>query len=79
VNVFGKARQNGREVYIVGESVLKLDDRSKLKAVWDKVNVVREEFGGEVIPVIVTHFAKPDVYKRAQKAGIIVIQSFEWV
>ncbi len=79
INVFGKARQNGKEVYLVGEAVLKLDDRSKLKLVWDKVNVVREEFGGEVIPIIVTHFARPDVLERAQRAGIIVIQSFEWV
>ena len=79
INVFGKGRQNGKEVYLVGEAVLKLDDRSKLRLVWDKVNVVREEFGGEVIPIIVTHFAKPDVLERAQKAGIIVIQSFEWV
>lgn len=79
INVFGKAKRDGKEAYIVGEAVLKLDDRSKLRQVWDKVSIVREEFGGEVIPIMVTHFAKPDVLERASKAGIIVIQSFEWV
>ena len=79
INVFGKAKKDDKEFYIVGEAVLKLDDRSKLKKLWDKVSVVREEFGEDVIPIIVTHFAKPDILERANKAGIIVVQSFEWI
>ncbi len=79
VNIFGKARQNGQEVFLVGEVVLKLDDPSKLKQVWKKIKVVKENFGGEVVPVIVTHFARPNVSEKARKAGIIVIQSFEWI
>ncbi|GAB6161242.1 hypothetical protein JCM12298_04010 [Desulfothermus naphthae] len=79
INIFGKAKQDGKEVYLVGEAVLKLDDRSKLGQVWDKVRVVKEEFGKDVVPVLVTHFARPDVLEKAKKAGIIVIQSFEWV
>ena len=78
INIFAKAKKNGEECYIVGESVLKLDDRSKLRQVMHKVNIVKEELGGNVIPIIVTHFAKPDVLERANKAGIIVVQSFEW-
>ena len=31
VNFFAKARQNGAEIVIIGESVLKLDNRGKLK------------------------------------------------
>lgn len=65
-------------MHLIGEVVLRLDDRSKLRQVMDKVNVVKEELGGEVIPIIVTHFAKPDILDRAHKAGIIVVQSFEW-
>jgi len=79
INIFGKAKQDGKEVYLVGEVVLKLDDRSKLGRVWDKVRVVKEEFGKDVVPVLVTHFARPDVLEKAKKSGIIVIQSFEWV
>ena len=79
INIFGRARKNGQEVYLVGEAVLKLDDAAKLKQVWKKVQAVKEEFGKEVVPIIVTHFAKPEILERARKAGAIVVQSFEWV
>ena len=79
VNIFGKAKKEDQEVYLVGEAVLKLDDPAKLKKVWKKVEVVKKEFGGEVIPILVTHFARPEVLEKAQKAGIIVVQSFEWI
>ncbi|AEH45725.1 hypothetical protein Thein_1870 [Thermodesulfatator indicus DSM 15286] len=79
VDIFARVRLNGKEAILVGEAVLKLDDASKFKNLWKKVNVVREEFGGEVIPLIITHFAKPEILERAQKAGIIVVQSYEWI
>ena len=79
IDIFAKARQDGREIYLVGEAVLKLDDVTKLRKVWKKVEVVKEEYGAEVIPIIVTHFAKPDILEKANKAGILVAQSFEWV
>ena len=78
INIFAKAKKNGKEVHLVGEAVLKLDDREKLRWVMEKVNLVKEELGGEVIPIIVTHFARPDILERASRAGVIVIQSFEW-
>ena len=79
INIFGRVRRNGKEMYLVGDAVLKLDDISKLRQIWDQVGAVKEEFGGEVIPIIITHFAKPDVLAQAQKAGILVVQSFEWI
>ncbi len=79
INIFARAKRNGKELTLVGESVLKLDDATKLRQVWKKVEVVKEELGGEVQPIIVTHFAKPEILERAKKAGIIVVQSFEWI
>jgi len=79
INIFAKAREDGREIYLVGEAVLKLDDMAKLRQVWKKVEVVKEEYGGEVRPIIVTHFAKPEILEKANKAGILVVQSFEWI
>ncbi len=79
INVFGKVRRNGEELFLVGDAVLKLDDVSKLGKVLDQVMEVKKEFGGEVIPIIITHFARPKVLEKARKAGILVIQSFEWV
>ncbi len=78
ISVFAKAKRNGKEIHLIGEAVLRLDDRSKLRLVMDKANIVREELGGEVVPIIVTHFARPDILERANRAGVIVIQSFEW-
>ena len=40
--------------------------------------MVKENLGGEVLPIIVTHFARKELIERAKKAGIIVVQSFEW-
>lgn len=79
VNIFGRARKNGREVYLVGEAVLKLDDQAKLKQLEKKLKVVRKEFGGEIVPILVTHFAKPEILEKAHKAGVIIVQSFEWL
>ncbi|MEJ5300833.1 MAG: hypothetical protein WHS38_07580 [Thermodesulforhabdaceae bacterium] len=78
-NVFGKAIREGKELYLVGDAVLKLDDISKISQVWDQVEAVKNEFGGEVVPIIITHFAKPNVMEKAKRIGIIVVQSFEWL
>ena len=44
-----------------------------------KVQAVREEYQtGEIIRVVVTHFATKGALKKAQEQGIIVVQSFEW-
>ncbi|ROR03190.1 coiled-coil domain-containing protein [Desulfosoma caldarium] len=78
VNLFGRVRKDGQEMHLVGESVLRLDDRSKLTQLQETVDVVEDAVGGPVIPVLVTHFAKKDLLEKAEKRGMIVIQSFEW-
>lgn len=78
VNFFGRVRKDGQDGHLVGESVLRLDDRAKLAQLQATVDAVEEALGGPVIPVIVTHFAKKDVLEKAQQRGILVIQSFEW-
>ena len=47
VNIFGRVRKGGEEMYLVGEAVLKLDSASKLKQVWDTVMVVKQKYGVE--------------------------------
>lgn len=78
VNFFGRVRKDGQDGHLVGESVLRLDDRAKLAQLQATVDAVEEALGGPVIPVIVTHFAKKEVLEKAQQRGILVIQSFEW-
>ncbi|WP_369017998.1 hypothetical protein QBE54_09710 [Thermatribacter velox] len=83
VNFLARAEKEGREVYLVGEAKLRLDDGKKRKDVWkeleEKVKAVKEEYGEvEVVPFLVTHFATKGFLRQAKDRGIIVVQSFEW-
>ncbi len=87
INLFGRARRNGREVLIVGETKLQLDERRAnhqeerdvLAQLARKVEVVREQFPGlEIVPLLITHYARPTFVQRAREEGVIVAQSFEW-
>ncbi|BER91424.1 hypothetical protein M15_01680 [Atrimonas thermophila] len=83
VNFLARAEKEGREVYLVGEAKLRLDDGKKRKDVWkeleEKVKAVKEEYGEvEVVPFLVTHFATKGFLRQAKERGIIVVQSFEW-
>ncbi len=78
INFFGRAQKNGKSVILIGESVLRLDDASKLKSLQAKLEKVSALMPEELIPLIVTHYAKPKVLEKAHEAGILVIQSFEW-
>ncbi len=78
INFFARAQKDGKIVILVGESVLRLDDASKLKSLRRKLDKVRALMADDLIPVIVTHYAKPKVLEKAREDGILVIQSFEW-
>ncbi len=85
INIFGIARKNGKEVFVVGESKLRLDERKdrKIKEVFEelenKVRAVKQEYGSrEVVKILITHYATKGFLNRAKEEGIIVIQSFEW-
>lgn len=79
INFFAHARRSdGEEVVIVGESVLKFDDRNKLRQLEDAVEIVRQSTSRPIIPLIVTHYARPSLLTKTQAEGILVAQSFEW-
>lgn len=85
INIFGKARKNGKEVFIVGESKLRLDEKKEqsieevFKELEEKVEAVKKEYGDiNVIRILVTHYATKGFQKKAKEKGIIIAQSFEW-
>jgi len=85
INIFGKARKNGKEVFIVGESKLRLDEKKEqsieevFKELEEKVEAVKKEYGEiDVIRILVTHYATKGFQKKAKEKGIIIAQSFEW-
>ncbi|MEJ5227802.1 hypothetical protein [Thermodesulfovibrio sp.] len=84
INFFAKGRKNGKEIYIVGEAKLRLDEGRKdfekaFKELERKDRAVKSEYGDvETVKMIVTHFAKKNALKLAKERNIIVVQSFEW-
>lgn len=87
INPFGKARRNGTEVLLVGETKLQLDEcranRQEAERVLDrlveKVEAVKRAMPGiEVVPLLVTHCARPTFVEHARERGVIVVQSYEW-
>jgi len=83
INFFGKAHKDGKEIIIVGESKVRLDDSEWRREVFedleDKVNAVRSVYGDVPIErLLVTHFATKNFLDEAAEKGIMVIQSYEW-
>lgn len=78
INFYARARRGDEAVLIVGESVSRLDDASKLGQLHRKLAAVRAVESLPLVPLIVTHFAYPKLLAQAEQEGIIVVQSFEW-
>ncbi|MBN2372718.1 hypothetical protein JXL19_02865, partial [bacterium] len=87
VNIFGKAERDGKEVFILGESRLRLDERRTdregkrdiFEELEEKVRAVIDEYGDiEIVRILITHFATKGFLKKAEEKGVIVVQSFEW-
>jgi len=78
INLFARVRRDGEELLLVGEATLRLDDPSKLRQLKRKAALVETELGQKVFPVLVTHFAKKALLEKAEKAGVMVVQSFQW-
>ncbi|MFC1463592.1 MAG: hypothetical protein ACFLMY_01970 [Candidatus Brachytrichaceae bacterium NZ_4S206] len=84
INLFGWARRNGQRVLIVGEAKLQLDmrqaeRRNALDQLIRKVEAVREVYPDqEIMPILVTHYARPAFIQEAEARGVKVFQSFEW-
>ncbi len=83
INFFGNAVKDGTNVYIVGESKIRLDDSMWRSGVFEeleeKVEAVKKSYGDvNIVRILVTHFATISFITEAEKRGILVIQSHEW-
>jgi len=82
INILGRAKRNGKDVVIVGEAKLRLDERRKKPDIFEeleeKVLAVKEEYKEEIVRVLVTHYATKGFMAEAEQKEVIVIQSFEW-
>jgi hypothetical protein len=79
INMLGKGKKDGKAVLIVGEATLRLDHRDKFAQLEENIKLVAESYPGyEIIPLVITHYARKNLLERAKEQGILVIQSFEW-
>ncbi len=82
INLLGRGRRNGKEVLIVGEVKVRLEEGRRedpVEQLEAKARIVQEAYPGEeLLLLLITHHAHPTVLKRAQEKGILVVQSFEW-
>ena len=68
----------GEDILIVGEAELRLSSVGKLRQLEKKISLVKKSYPVQCLPLIVTHFARPQVLTAAREKGIMVVQSFEW-
>ncbi len=85
INLLSRGERDGREVMIVGEAKLRLDERREgrkpnvFDELEEKVQAVQAEYGvAEVVRVLITHYATRSFLDLARERGVIVVQSFEW-
>ncbi|MDI6752045.1 MAG: hypothetical protein QME07_04215, partial [bacterium] len=78
INIFGLGRRDKTPVVIVGEAELRLNSIGKLKQLERKVAAVKKKDKKEIIKILITHYATPNIIKKAKERDITVIQSFEW-
>ena len=67
-----------KSVSSFGETELKLSSVGKLRQLEKKMSLVNAHYDGDCIPLMITHFARPQVQEAAKRKGILIVQSFEW-
>ncbi|MGC8977448.1 MAG: chordopoxvirus fusion protein [Candidatus Ratteibacteria bacterium] len=77
INVYGKGKMNGKEIFIIGESKthLKVKDIEKFKK---RIERIKKVLKGEIFGIFVVHSASPRVTKYAENSGFSVFFSYEF-
>jgi len=78
INIFGKGRIDGKQLYIVGEAKSQIGKRD-VELFVKVLKRVREYFGKDVLPVMVCYMIHPKVekYIKEKHPEIFVYKSFE--
>ncbi|MFQ5616349.1 MAG: hypothetical protein ACE5GO_07820 [Anaerolineales bacterium] len=87
INFLAQGKRNGKAICLVGESKLRLDERrgsgraiERVAAQLErKAQAVKQQHPDcEMVLLVVTHFARPSALEKAQKRGLLVVQTYEW-
>ena len=74
VNIYGKGKRNGREIYIVGETKTRLSKKAIDKFLEKCKKIMRDK---ETIKIIVSYVFTPKIEDYAKEKGILLIPSYE--
>lgn len=83
INLLAEGHQNGEPILIVGESKVQLstDDFVQLERHVETVRQAQQEGtlpAHRILPLLITHMARPQALRRAERDGVVVVQSFQW-
>lgn len=79
VNFLAEGTRDGKSIVVVGEAKSRLDSVETLRQIDSQVEAARVAYPNkEIQPLLVTHYARPQLLERARTEGVIVVQSFEW-
>ncbi len=76
VNILGKGKKDGKEIFVIGEckTQLKKRDVDKFLKLMERVD---NYYNGEKFPVIITYQASPPVEEYLKNKGLNLIYSYE--
>ncbi len=77
VNIFGKAKKDGKDVWVIGESKVRMS-KKEINDFLKMVKRLDSVITGEKILIGVTHTIVPEVERYAQSKGIKVYWSYEF-
>ncbi|QCQ21358.1 chordopoxvirus fusion protein [Desulfoglaeba alkanexedens] len=77
VNILGKARKDGQELVIVGESKSQLS-RKDIDSFLRRLNFLESAIPGDKFCLFITHMARPETVVYAREKGIRVYFSYEF-
>lgn len=78
VNIYGKGRENGREVVILGESKIQLSANNIDRFINRRLKPLRPQFEN-VLPVLITHMISSEpVVAYAKEHGIALYYSYQF-
>ena len=77
VNIFGKAKKNGRDLWVVGESKVRMS-KKEINDFLKMVERLDSVITGDKLLLGVAHTIMPDIEKYAQSKGIKVYWSYEF-
>lgn len=77
INIIAKGEKDGKDVYIIGEAKANLSMRHVVDFI-DRLEDLKETFQMDIISIMVTYMAEPEVKEFAKSKGIKVYYSYDF-